>query len=458
MTALIRRSWPECILVLVAGFFFLRELGTFPAAFIDDSLYMIAAKSIAAGNEISLPILGKLWKYPSVLHVGPPLLYPVVWSIQLFGFSIEAARYPMIGYLIATSLALYLFTKYLSGKNEARWATALLITLSAFVNTGKPVMGEVPGFFFLLLGIFLIAKQKHVIQYAALAGLCICFALLSKTTFIVVLPAIVIAWLYAGIRKQWNEVLYLTIILSLSVGFFIPFKILELDHSGGLFLGEYVRRFSANDEVVSSFLQKDPAQLLRFPYLYFATLFGLASVGIRKKWEVLTASGWLITVITTLLFMLYFLGGPGWYRHLLPAHLLLLAFVPSGASHLLKNYGSTALLLFFVLAQSYWQLNYFGANRSTAAAAAAHTLEENYREEKMIIRQAEVYVRLSENENWLFLSHEALSSRFPPQFSELTPTQKCLPQLVKMSQDDSLSTATFLNQGYAVIDPPDSCL
>src|SRR3989338_7740322 len=128
-------------LIGVALFFFTRELGTFPAAWADDSLFMIVA----------LPILDRPWSSPYILGVGPTLLLPVALAIKLFGFSVAIARLPMLDFLCATAFCMYIFTNHIAGRNAARWTSALLISLSAFVNTGKPVLGEVPVFFFLLL-------------------------------------------------------------------------------------------------------------------------------------------------------------------------------------------------------------------------------------------------------------------------------------------------------------------
>lgn len=130
------RSWlPEAFLALIALFFFVRELGTFPAAWGDDSLFMIVAREFAEGRGYMLPLLQQEWHYPYILGIGPTLILPVALTIKLLGFSVAAARIPMVIYLIGTCLCFYFFTRRIAGKPAAFWATLLLITLSAFVNT-----------------------------------------------------------------------------------------------------------------------------------------------------------------------------------------------------------------------------------------------------------------------------------------------------------------------------------
>src|SRR3989344_7633290 len=137
---LFRRVWnilPECIIASAALFFFVRELGTFPAAWNDDSLFMIVAREYALGNGYTLPLLDRPWIYPYILQVVPMLTYPSAFFMKIQGLSIVAARIPMVLYLCGTTIIFYVLTKKIAGRPSACFATALLVSLSAFVNTGK---------------------------------------------------------------------------------------------------------------------------------------------------------------------------------------------------------------------------------------------------------------------------------------------------------------------------------
>ncbi len=460
MKSRLQTWWPEIGIGILALFFFCRELGTFPAAWLDDSLYMIAAKSIVAGNGISIPVLDQIWHFPSVLHVGPPLLYPVAWAIQAFGFSVAVARLPMVIYLIATSVCIYVFTYRIAGRREAQLATLLLITLSAFVNTGKPVMGEVPAFFFLMLAINVLLRKRLSAQWTIAAGAFLSLAILSKETYMLIIPVLALVWIRATSLKNWEEALHITIMGTLVLAFFLPLKFLEMESSTGQLLGEYVRRLSSRDEVISSFLDSNPMLLLRIPFVYFGAMLILGSAGLLEARKKITGYLWVIIALLIGMFIFYFLSGPGWYRHLLMAHLLLIPFIPTGSKVLLRQpiaYGFLALL---IIVQGLWQLDHRGSSSSTQGTEAAQILKEKFADEQIIIRQAEVFVQLPENPNWLFLSHEPLAARFPTRLTTLTPAQACMRQLFKVSEEQKNLQVERLEEitpNYVLIAPSTPC-
>src|SRR5688572_26574291 len=117
---------PEISLIVLLGYFALRELGTFPASWEDDGLFMIVARNFAEGRGYMLPMLEHQWFYPYVLGIGPIVIAPSALAIKLLGFSVEAARIPMVLYLALASLGTYLLTQKLAGRTEALLATLLL--------------------------------------------------------------------------------------------------------------------------------------------------------------------------------------------------------------------------------------------------------------------------------------------------------------------------------------------
>ena len=103
----------------------------------------------------------------------------------------------MVGYLFLSSMTILVFSKILLGRSSALLSLLLLITFSGFVNTGKPMMGEVPGFFFLMLGLLLWMKQKP----AWTVGLCFGLAIVTKMSYGLILPALVATLTYQLLRR-----------------------------------------------------------------------------------------------------------------------------------------------------------------------------------------------------------------------------------------------------------------
>ncbi|HLD71795.1 MAG TPA: glycosyltransferase family 39 protein [Candidatus Peribacteraceae bacterium] len=456
------RSIPEICIGALALFFFVRELGTFPAAWADDSLFMIVARQVAEGRGYMLPVLQHQWIYPPVLGVGPTLILPVALTIKLFGFSVVAARVPMVLFLFASTVAFYLLTKRTSGVNAARWSTLLLITLSAFVNTGKPVLGEIPGFFFLGLG-FLFLARKQTIPLAIAAGFLFGLAILTKITYGLILPALFIAWIVAATRRDRKEFVHLMITGLVAI---VPFALWLLwgeGRSPGGLLTEFKFMFSgaeAESLTPFSYIATHPAILMSIPFLSFVIIAVLGFVGflqVRKKVP-LRLSVTLWTLIT--LFLLYYLSSFGWYRHLLPAHLLLLLFVPLGTAALFRKKIGGLALIAIIAAQTYWQLDHRGASTNPHADTVAEYIETNFAERPLIVQQTEIFVRLPHRSYWYFLTNPTMSKRIPQEFVTLSPIQRCMPIVRKLGEEDQkefFGRLLTLSGSYFLIDPPADC-
>ncbi len=458
-----KQWWPEILLTATAAFFFLRELGTFPEAWLDDSLFMIVARNIAEGRGYSLPVLDHLWSNSYFLAVGPTVILPVALLIKLFGFSVAIARIPMVVYLITTSIAVYAYGLRIGEKTNARWTAALLISFSAFVNTGKPVLGEIPSMFFLFLALLFFPRTKQSASSAIACGICMGLAFVTKTTMGLLFPALAATWVIMIIRKDtaWKS---LTIIGITAVCTILPFvHVLGMTDSG--WLPEILQYGAAGGGTgLLRVLKEQPELLLRFQYLYaLGVIFPLGYIGL---WKSRTKIGnaqmtFLLTLVS--LFLLYFLNERGYFRHLLPAFLLLLPFVPTGLHSIVQRQTGYIILGCFVLAQGLWQLDHRGARRLNEAIPAVETLEAEYRDVRMVIEQPEVFVRLSANSNWMFLSEE-FQMRSYDRFPNLTKTQdeNCLPLLRKIDGSEQESYAqgrlTRIGGRYMLITPLPDCV
>ena len=457
-------TWlPEILLVLLALFFAFRELSTFPAVWADDGLFMIVAKSVSMGQGYALPVLGKIWPFPYILSIGPPLILPAALSLKIFGFSVEAARFPMALYLLGTCALLYIFTQRSAGRTAARWALLLLITLSAFVNTGKPVMGEIPGFFFLLLGLLVLHRNKIEMKHAILAGFCFGLAILAKLTYGIVLPVLLLPWAIALLRRDWATVRWLTVTGLLAFAMYLPWRFLEMSSATGLG-GEF--RFligegaDEGDVLFLTRIFRGELVFLRPPFVLYGLLLVLGSTGLWKLRTKLPKHLVIILFSLITLFTLFFVGSFGWYRHLLPAHMLLLPFVFVGATAFLGKKIAAAVLLGIALLQGLWQLDHRGSSGSMEAIATAQYVEEHYRGKDLLVRAQEVYVRLSPDPHWLFYTGKKISLRIPKEFTTLTAEQQCMPVLMKLSSEEIMQNKDTAEQAggrYYILPPAEDC-
>jgi len=466
----LRHRLPEFALGAILLFFSFRELGTFPSPWNDDSLFMIVAKELAAGRGYVLPVLDEGWRYPFILNVGPQVIVPAAIMIKLFGYAASIARLPSVVILILTSLVSYLYTKKTVGRNAARWATALLVTLSAFINTGKPVLGEVPGFLFLLLGLYVLhgadrTQREHTflrLPRSIAVGLLFGIAVMTKLTYGLIYPAIGAAFLAAACRRDWRETRDTAVMGIAAAAAFLPWRLLESAHRAGFSgeLGQYAVGWDALPYL--NVIRAKPELLLRLPFLAFGLLFVLGGAGLWLRRRTFTPTEHAIILTLVALFMVYFLNGFGWYRHLLPAHLLLLPFVPDGAGVLLKRKLAAALLGAVVLAQFFYQLDHRGAGTVTVTGESADILERDFRGTELVVQEPAIFVELPENPRWTFLSTELEARRYG-EFENLPLAQEehCLP-VVRQTPANRAGIygeerLTKLAGSYYLIGPPASC-
>lgn len=455
------RHWlPEMAIILIALYFIWRNLGTFPDPWDDDALFMIVARHLAEGRGYALPAFRTEWVTPNLLAVGPTIILPSALFIKLFGFSVAIARIPQALYLMATSLIFYIYTKEIAGKWAARWTAILLVTLSAYINLGKPLMGEIPGFFFLMLGLLAFSKPQTR-KRAVMAGVWFGLAVVTKLSCGIIYPALFVVWVIAILKRNKHEWKTLTVTGIVSVLVFIPWRMIESIQMDGFWYEMATYAFADSGTAFLRVLTEQPELLLRFPYLYFGGLFILGSVGI---WSLRRNMRWPLFVLTCtliLLFVIYFLNGGGWYRHLIFAHLTLLPFVPTGAKVILRKKLAILLLSFFVLAQGWWQLTYHGARPAGEATEAAKKFVELYTDETVVIRRPEMYVILPYKENWLFVGEEIENrAKVEPQPFPVFQNEHCYPVLRKFpdsEKDQYQGKIVDLFRRYRVVEPVKPC-
>ncbi len=317
-----------------------------------------------------------------------------------------------------------------------------------------------PAFGFVLLGL-LILERFDTKKHAVLAGVCFGLAAVTKITYGIILPALFIAWIAEILLRRKDHVLRLTLIAIPAATLFFAWQCVEYASRPGGFQ-ELVRYgFAAGGEGLFPVLLRDPNTLLRFPFVYFAALFVLFLVGRRcKQYPIAPATRIFIPAFIAL-FMLYFINGPIWYRHLLPAHMMLLPFVPLSLFAIAPRRIAIATLCFFILAQGWWQFDHRGSTPSGEASGAAERLLAQYADTPMVISAPDLYVLLSEVPQRLFLSEEVLGRDFR-MFPDLPvlPEEHCLPWVRKLGWDEQKALGDRVRElyrRYVLIMPPASC-
>jgi 4-amino-4-deoxy-L-arabinose transferase-like glycosyltransferase len=276
---------PEFLIACIGAFFALRELGTFPEPWADDSLFMIVARNVAEGRGYQFPIFTEPWYYSFFLAVGPTVILPPAILSMIVGFSVTAARAAMLPYVACAAILTYRYAYRNGGRVAALISAALLVTFSAFMNTGKTVMGEVPGFCFLLGGIMLMHGWNRSKLRPIASGVLLGLAIVTKLTAGVILPAMAVAWLVVGIRRDWPEVVRLTIAGLIATLTFVAFFPILGYATPEFFLELKQYGLADGGTTFLNVLRTQPELLTRFQYLAygFFALTGLVGVWRRSK-------------------------------------------------------------------------------------------------------------------------------------------------------------------------------
>ncbi len=138
--------------------------------------------------------------YGPTIGVGPTVMLPIAAVFKIFGIGLLQARIVMALYLIAAIYVFYRMTLQLSNYPVALLACALLISSRAafLLYYGRQLLGEVPGLFFMVLGIWLWFTYWEDINWKRLSIIGILFglAMITKYQYLLFLfPMIGIAWL-----------------------------------------------------------------------------------------------------------------------------------------------------------------------------------------------------------------------------------------------------------------------
>lgn len=431
--------WPEILLAAATLFFVFRELGTFPEIWTDEGLFVLMARSVANGHGYALPVFNFYWPFPNIVTAGPLLVVPVAASIKLFGFSMTAARLPMALYLLGSSAAFYFLCRKIDGVWSARFGTALLVTFSGFINTGKPVLGEIPGYFFFLLGLLALVSGTDR-RHAVWAGVAFGLSVVTKLTFGLVFPAFIVAWLLSALLRKKEELVRWTIVGCCAFAVFAWWPLLLTLH-GNIAKEVQLSFLAEGGKTLLYPLFHYSGDFLRFPFLIFDALlivacFGFTHTAQRQR---STIVAFVLTFVLLNIMHVLSVPYPPWYRYFLPAHLAFLPFVPSGLRTLVRHKKTaSALLLCMIAMQGWWQLTYRGATRGNEVQQASDALVRDYANERLVVVNSELYALLPQDHpGWYFVTTE-LTRRTYDAFPQFPTRQErhCLPEVRKLSDED----------------------
>jgi 4-amino-4-deoxy-L-arabinose transferase-like glycosyltransferase len=324
------------LLILIfcaAGFFAMFHLKESPPVWYDEGFYVQSAANLATYGQTGLRVASDTIEPSSkMITVGYPLIYPLAGWFKIFGVSILAARSLMVLFILGFLLASYLLVKRLFNNKFVVGALMLLATIPTLYGNGKTVLGEVPGLLYLVLFLlfFNIAISSTTRKYLWLlfsglfAGLCV----VTKPTFLVLLPAIAVGVFMEWRRSTLNiKEILISVVAGIAPVIFWFFLQFQGGDSLSSILSYYANPYQLTDlfgvvieNIKRLFVGIGPLYLVVCMCVWIGALW----MRWRDREKIQTEE--IICVIFSVLIIAAYTRTPGWYRYLFEAQIISLLF------------------------------------------------------------------------------------------------------------------------------------
>ncbi len=302
-----------------------------PGPWFDEGVNLGIAKTYAEDGVFSLRLAPEQYVQERGLMISTnyPVLAPLSLFFYIFGVGLAQAKLVMILFLIGFLIVGYCFVRSRSNHLIASFSIFLVVTFLPLYGNGLGGgLGEVPGLFFLLLGLLLFEKNKS--WHIFLAGLSFGLCASTKVFYLVVLAALGVAEIWWAIKERrflWKRWLLLgfgiLLPLILWLRTLLPnWSIEGIMHTVSYYHNPYNITLYPFVNFIKFFTESTP---IHFTLCFFALLCALyfrAHAHRLRRADIIIITFVLLTIV-------WFLRTPGWYRYFFPAHLIVLLLLPN---------------------------------------------------------------------------------------------------------------------------------
>jgi hypothetical protein len=328
-TDLLQGAPGKIVAIALVLFLALYNLPRYPITWFDEGSHLHVPKALVRqGMYADVSSEGYRYFGPTT-GVGPTVMLPIAAAFKLFGIGLLQARLVIVLYLLATIFVFFLLARGVGGARLAWVATALLMVTRgvALLEYGRQVLGEVPGLFFMVAGlwVWLADLEKPGWRRIILAGLLFGLALVTKNQYLIVLaPTLGAAWIANLVYYRSAPQRAFIVPGLISVACFALWQLFLIVYLGPATAGENfaaLRAATAGAALVFSppLMQRAIGELLSLKvylgWLFPALIYGLVLALPRKRegqrWGIL-----LILVLANLVW--YVVASISWIRYAFP--------------------------------------------------------------------------------------------------------------------------------------------
>lgn len=311
---------------LFVNIFSLSTLTTKPALWYDEGMNIELARNFSEFGKLDLMVKPMQFSGQGALigSTGYPTTVPLAAFFKLFGFGLPQARVYMLLWMNALLFCLFYFTRKKWGASVALAVLLLTATFAPFYGNGRSVMGEIPGFTFLLLSLLWYQYKNNFFVTGIFLGL----AVISKpSVYLFLIPAFVILLLFE--RKD-----FFMRALTLGIGALMPLFVwigIYADTALSPSTWQSLRAHFSNpyeQSQLTSFVNIKNNLAAFFDsstLIYFLLFVILITLAARVKKEYYENNKELLVFAASygILEFFYFLKGLGYLRYLIGVQLLL---------------------------------------------------------------------------------------------------------------------------------------
>lgn len=349
--------------LLVVTFSSLSVLTTWPRLWVDEAKDIELARGFWNAGKLDIEIApGQFSGVANLLQsTGYPVTVPLAAVFKLFGYGIEQARAYMLLWMVISILVIFFVARIFLGDANAIFSVLLIATFASFYDNGRAVVGEIPGFVFLLLGLYFWLHKGSYYMSGLLLGL----SVVSKPS---VFTWVVPAFLLVLAVERSGFVAKIFKIGSGAVFALLVWAFLVLENVFSLSSWSSILSFYSNPYETSSLLNNFITNLSNVPYsttlIYFGGLFTLVFVARLFSREERVALLYNFVIIYGVFAFIYYLRSPGWLRYIIAAELLILLLLPHAISLVVarlklffsldglnNHYFATGFLVIFLIVQ-----------------------------------------------------------------------------------------------------------
>jgi len=332
-----------CIISIVV-IISIQYLTTIPRIFYDEASAIEVARNFQLFGVLDvLTAPGQFSGFPYITgSSGFPVTLPLAAFFEIFGFGFTQARIYALLWLLAFLIIAWFFVKNFWSASYGAGAVTLIAGFASFHDSGRRVMGDIPGFALLLLSLLLLLKKERKF----LAGIFFGLAVAAKpSVYLLIMPALILTYVIADWRRFFRNLMPIGIGAAIPIIFWVilqfpdPLKLNTWQNAINFYQNAFGSSYSAWTSILNNIKNfVSQTTLIYFSLLTIPTIAALKSKFAKKDLLVLFVS------LYGILDLLYFLKSPGRIRYLLPLQFFILLLLPFTVAWLIQKLQSRLTL------------------------------------------------------------------------------------------------------------------